>query len=157
VTHPHVSPPIAAPSVEAAVGLLRARGLRISAARRLVLEALYAADGPVSADEIAAGLDGALPRSDLASVYRNLETLDELGLVRHVHLGHGPGLYAPAAAADREYVSCEVCGTFEVVSTEALDDVRRAVRAACGYTARFTHFPLVGLCAACAPTPASSR
>jgi Fur family ferric uptake transcriptional regulator len=120
----------------------------------LVLEALYAADRPVSAEDIAAGLGGALPRSDLASVYRNLETLDELGLVRHVHLGHGPGRYALAAAADREYVSCEACGAFEIVSAEALIDVRRAVRAACGYTARFTHFPLVGLCAACAPMTA---
>ena len=72
------------------------RGLRVSAARRLVLEALFAAERPVTAEEIAAGLDGRLPASDLASVYRNLETLEELGLVRHVHLGHGPGLYALA-------------------------------------------------------------
>ena len=34
------------------------------------------------------------PEVDLASVYRNLEQLEELGVVRHVHLGHGPGLYA---------------------------------------------------------------
>jgi Fe2+ or Zn2+ uptake regulation protein len=46
--------------------------MRISAARRLVLEALYAADAPISAEQIADGLSGRLPRSDLASVYRNL-------------------------------------------------------------------------------------
>ena len=39
------------------------------------------------------------PASDLASVYRNLEHLEELGVVRHVHFGHGPGLYALPAAA----------------------------------------------------------
>ena len=41
---------------------------------------------------------GRLPRCDLASVYRNLETLEDAGLVRHMHLGHGPGLYGPARA-----------------------------------------------------------
>ena len=51
---------------------------------------------PVRAEEIAAGIGGRLPRSDLASVYRNLETLENHGLVRHLHLGHGPGLYALA-------------------------------------------------------------
>ena len=79
---------------------LRARGLRVSAARRLLLAALFAADRPVSADELASGLSGRLPDSDLASIYRNLETLEELGVVRHVHIGHGPGLYAPAGRTD---------------------------------------------------------
>ena len=50
----------------------------------------------MTADAIAAGLDGRLPSSDLASVYRNLDTLEEIGLVRHFHVGHGPGLYALA-------------------------------------------------------------
>ena len=48
-----------------------------------------------SAEELAAGLGGRVPRSDLASVYRNLETLERHGVVRHVHLGHGPGLLRP--------------------------------------------------------------
>jgi nucleoside-diphosphate-sugar epimerase len=41
-----------------------------------VLDNRYRCD-PDTAEEIAAGLDGRLPRSDLASVYRNLETLEE--------------------------------------------------------------------------------
>ena len=86
------------------------RGLRVSSARRLVLEALFAAERPLTAEEIAAGLEGWLPASDLASVYRNLDTLEELGLVRHFHLGHGAGRYALAAAGDVEFVSCERCG-----------------------------------------------
>src|SRR3954447_11104886 len=39
---------IAAPDVEAAVAAVRQRGLRLSAARRGVIEALFASDGPVS-------------------------------------------------------------------------------------------------------------
>lgn len=146
----HPAPALEASDVDAAVALLRSRGLRLSAARRVVLEALYAADGPVSADQIAAGLDGAVPPSDLASVYRNLDTLEQLGLVRHAHLGHGPGLYSLAAARRREYLVCDACGAFTAVEPGDLDGVRDAIRAATGYEARFTHFPIVGLCPACA-------
>jgi Fur family ferric uptake transcriptional regulator len=141
--------PLPAPDVDAAVHVLRDRGLRASAARRLVLEALFAAERPVSAEEIAGGIGGRVPRSDLASVYRNLETLEELGLARHVHLGHGPGLYA-MAGADVEYVVCERCSAFRALAPARLDRVRDEIRSALGYEARFTHFPIVGLCAECA-------
>jgi hypothetical protein len=36
------------------------------------------------------------------------------------------------------------------LAPEALDGVRAAVLEASGYTARFTHFPVVGLCPDCA-------
>ena len=103
MTAPRTGPSLDAPDLDSAVNALRARGLRVSAARRLVLEALYSAPAPVTADQIAHGLAGRLPRSDLASVYRNLETLEEVGLIRHFHLGHGPGLYAPSSAAGLMY------------------------------------------------------
>lgn len=54
----------------------------------------------MTAEQIAGGLDGQVPPSDLGSVYRNLETLEGLGVVRHMHAGHGPGLYAIAHDAD---------------------------------------------------------
>ena len=149
MTVPHRTSPLAAPSVEGAVELLRRRGLRVSSARRLVIEALYAAERPLTADEIAAGLEGWLPSSDLASVYRNLDTLEELGLVRHFHAGHGAGRYALAAAGDVEFVSCERCGAFASVPAARLDRARALIQRETGYRARFSHFPLVGTCAGC--------
>ena len=148
MTVPCLAEPAPAGDLEAAVDELRARGLRLSASRRLVLESLFAAGRPATAEEIASGMYGRLPRCDLASVYRNLETLEELGLVRHMHLGHGPGLYAPSADED-EYVACERCGRSEAVSREVLREVRAAVREAVGYEPRFSHFPLTGLCPSC--------
>ena len=149
MTVPHRTSPIAATSVETAVHVLRARGLRVSAARRLVIEALFAAERPLTADEIAAGLEGWLPASDLASVYRNLDTLEQVGLVRHFHVGHGAGLYALASAGELEFVSCEQCGALEAVAPGRLDGVRELIQRNLGYRARFSHFPLVGTCAAC--------
>lgn len=150
MTSTHSVPTLNVTDVASAVNALRMQGLRMSSARRLVIEALFAADGLVTAEDIAGGLAGRLPGSDLASVYRNLETLEEVGLVRHVHLGHGPGLYAHAGAGERHFAVCERCSSTVALDASALVEVRLAVRAMCGYEPRFSHFPLVGLCPDCA-------
>jgi Fur family ferric uptake transcriptional regulator len=142
VTVPHLTPAARASTAPAAFAAVRASGLRLSTARRLLLHALFDSERPLSAEELAG--DG-----DVASAYRNLEVLEEVGLVRHVHLGHGPGLYHPAGR-EREFVVCESCGAVRAVAPAELDDVRAAVLHAVGYRARFTHFPLAGLCPACA-------
>lgn len=144
----HAGPRLEAPNLEDAIGALRARGLRVSAARRLVLEAIYAADGPISAEEVAGGLGGRLPRSDPASVYRNLETLEKVGLVRHFHMGHGPGRYVRAGDV-REFLVCDSCGEVRVLERHTLDEIRAVLRRDLRYEAEFTHFPIVGMCAGC--------
>ena len=149
MTAPGTGPSLDAPDLDSAVEALRAGGLRVSAARRLVLEALYAAPGPVTADQIADGLAGRLPRSDLASVYRNLETLEEIGLVRHFHLGHGPGLYAPVGTGEREYLVCTSCGAVKAVEPEDMEPVRKEIRKRFDYEAHFSHFPVLGSCPDC--------
>ena len=141
MTVPHLTPAVEASTAPAAFAALRANGLRLSSARRLLLQALYAAERPLSADDLAG--DG-----DVASAYRNLEVLEGLGLVRHVHLGHGPRLYQPAGRP-RDFVLCEGCGDVSPLAPAAVDAVRMAVLDAVGYRARFAHFPLAGLCPAC--------
>ena len=150
MTLPSTTPVIAAPDLRSALRTLRNHGLRLSAARRVVLEALYAADGPLSAEQIAAGLGGRVPRSDVASVYRNLETFERLGIARHVHLAHSPSLYTIAAEGEREYLTCQRCAEFKALAPEELWEVRSMIRAKFGYRAKFSHFPIVGLCASCA-------
>jgi Fur family ferric uptake transcriptional regulator len=142
--------PVVVTDLEEAMEVVRRGGLRLTSSRRLVLEALLTAREPISAEEIADGLGGRMTQSDIASVYRNLETLGELGLVRHFHAGHGPGRYVLVGFGDREYLACESCGALESVDPAALDGVRDAVRDLSGFEARFSHFPIVGLCPRCA-------
>jgi len=137
-------------TLDDAVEALRRRGLRLSMTRQLVLEALFAARGPLAAEDIASRLK-LVP----TSVYRNLEALERHGLVRHVHLGHGPGLYALVGHGEQEYLYCPGCGTAHTVRPELLDPVRSHIRKRFGYEVRFTHFALVGRCRNCAaPTGA---
>src|SRR4051812_49986363 len=132
--------------LQTALAHLRARGLRASAARRLVLECLAAAEGPVTVAAVAGGLDGRLPPSDLGSVYRILETFEREGLVHRVHLGGGPARYELDSDDEREYLLCEACGATRALDPAQLDDVRRHVRARFGLTVRFSRFPMAGLC-----------
>jgi Fur family ferric uptake transcriptional regulator len=141
------APPIDAVDLDAAVAALRSAGLRATAARRLLIEALWEASEPLGAQQLAEGLGAGY---DLASVYRNLEALERIGLVRHFHLGHGPGLYARTSLGPQEYLVCESCGAHQAVDPGELDGVRELVRSRFGHEARFTHFPVGGLCRRCA-------
>jgi Fur family ferric uptake transcriptional regulator len=122
-----------------------------------VIEALVVADGPMSAEQIAQGVGGRVPRSDRASVYRNLERLEQIGLVAHVHLGDGPGLYSLTLLGEREYLTCTRCGDYRAVDPRELDEVRAQIETRFGYRVRFSHFALAGLCAACVLAAADAR
>jgi Fur family ferric uptake transcriptional regulator len=157
VTHAPDVPTLVVTEPREAIEALRASGLRVSTARRLLIEALFAADGPVSAQHLIQTLS-----LEESSVYRNLEVLERHGLIRHVHLGHGPGLYAVNGRDEGEYLYCERCGRVELLGAEELDVVRDHIREHFGYTARFTHFALVGVCGECSakashPAQASAR
>ena len=82
--------------------------------------------------------------------------LERHGLIRHVHLGHGPGLYVLVGRHEVEYLYCERCASVTALTPEQLDPVRDEIRARFGYQARFTHFPIVGLCDACRRLTADS-
>jgi Fur family ferric uptake transcriptional regulator len=154
VTNAPRSERLAFHDVDDVAAALRERGGRLTAPRRRVLEALFAADGPVSAEYIATSGGAEL---DPASVYRALERLEELGVARHVHLGHGPGLYALTDDGDREYLVCESCDRVTIIDSRRMDDIRDRIRDEFGYHARFSHFPIHGLCEQCAaekPRPA---
>ena len=142
------TPPLAFDTLEEAIRVVRGGGMRLSTPRRLVLEAFFAADGPISAVHLANTL-----AIDESSVYRNLEVLERHGLIRHVHLGHGPGLYTLVGRHEVEYLYCERCAKVTAVTPEQLDPIRETIKAQFGYEARFTHFAIVGLCERCAAQP----
>jgi Fur family transcriptional regulator, ferric uptake regulator len=152
VTSSPDAPPLAFTDIADAIGALRNAGLRISTPRRLLLEALFAANAPVAAAGLARELS-----LDESSVYRNLEVLEQLGVVRHVHLGHSAGLYALVSNEVVEYLYCEQCAKVTTVAPNRLDTIRDHIRDEFGYSARFTHFAIVGLCSDCADGPRAAQ
>ena len=141
MSYSHCAERLPLPTPSAALGTLRARGLRISAARRQLVDALFAAERPVSAEALARSVE-----ADLASVYRNLDALEQAGIAHHVHVGHAAGRYVLSGRHDGGYAACERCGRH---ATLAVAELRRRVLELTGFDCDFTHFPLVGVCAGC--------
>ena len=154
MTSPHTTQALEASDLDSAIEAVRAGGLRVSTARRLLLEQLWETSEPQTAEQLS---DAIGESSDVASVYRNLEALEKLGLIRHFHLGHGPGLYARSSLGRREYLICDACGAHRSVDPARLDEVRELIRNDFGHEASFTHFPIAGLCPECAPGAAARR
>ena len=146
MTDPAQAPARRFDDIEGVFALLRSEGHRISMPCRVVLEALFAAEGPISAPYIA---ETSMVDSDLSSLYRNLERLESLGVARHVHLGHGPSLYMLVGEGEKEFLLCESCGRVRSVDPAELEAVRDQIQAQFGYRASFGHFPIIGLCERC--------
>lgn len=145
-----LTPRLAFTGFDEVAAAVRERGGRLSAPRRAVLELLFAAEGPVSAEHLERRLADRGDDHDLSSVYRTLEYLERLGVARHVHIGHGPGLFALVGGGEIEYLACERCDRVTSVDPASLDPVRDLIRETFGYQARFSHFPIIGLCDLCA-------
>jgi Fur family ferric uptake transcriptional regulator len=122
-------------------------------ARNQVLDALEAARRPVSADEVAA----LVPGVHVSSVYRALATLEEEGVVAHLHLGHGPSIYRLMAEDTNEgHLVCEVCGRHDVIPPTAFAPLADLLRSQHDFVLDTSHFAVVGRCGHClaAPSPA---
>jgi Fur family ferric uptake transcriptional regulator len=144
------APAIRPAPLDAALATVRARGLRASLSRRVLLTALAAAERPVTAEAIARGLDGRVPPTDIGSVYRNLDALAGIGIVRRLQACHGAALYTLADPDAAGYLSCVRCGRVQPVARPAVAAVSAVVLAAMGWEASFTEVPIAGLCPGCA-------
>lgn len=136
-------------SPTAVLNKLRSRGLRVSTPRRFVVKALFAAEAPLTANEIATGLEQDGAELDLATVYRNLETLEELEVIVRLQGSDGTRRWLLAEAEQHDFVACHSCGSLESIEADELDALRAALRDRFGYEIGFTRFPLVGVCPRC--------
>jgi Fur family ferric uptake transcriptional regulator len=130
---------------------LRRAGARTGAARDEVVSYLSQQECCLSAQELFDGLRSDGKKVGIASVYRVLEQLADLGLVHRVDLGDGVARFEPAQAdgAHHHHLVCTTCGTVETFDDPALE--RRLERVADWHGYRLTHHEIVlhGSCSAC--------
>jgi len=89
---------------------LRARGYRLTPQRKAVLEALEGMAGsPADTAEVYQLAKRKLPGIGLATVYRSLELLCELGIVNRVHLHEDSQHYELAGGEHRHHLVCVSC------------------------------------------------
>jgi Fe2+ or Zn2+ uptake regulation protein len=124
---------------------LRGKGYRITTARRAVLRALSGTRDHLTAEQVARAVHADSPDIDTSTVYRTLNLFEELGIVEHAHLGHGPAVYH--VGKTHQHLVCEECGAVIDVPVSALDDLARELRDGYGFEIRPGHFALMGRCA----------
>jgi len=135
--------------VEVVRARLRDRGLRWTPQRRSLIEVLRTADGHVTGAELVDRLRDLDPETTPSTVYRTLDVLEELGLVRHGHGADGREEFHVLPAADHGHLHCEHCGgSWEIGSDEAAALVA-SLRASRGFEVDLTHVTIVGRCASC--------
>jgi Fur family transcriptional regulator, ferric uptake regulator len=102
---------------------LREAGHRAGGARKAVVELLARQSCCLSAQEIADELRGKGTDVGLASVYRALDLLHEMGLVQRVEIGDGGSRYEPIAPGGEHHhhAVCDTCGRVTAFEDERLE------------------------------------
>jgi Fe2+ or Zn2+ uptake regulation protein len=111
--------------------------------------------GHLSADEVVSAVAAYDAGVHRASVYRALEALSRLGVVQHVHLGHGSTAYALAEGRPHVHGHCSTCGAVVDLPGDLLDDVAERLRVEVGFALDPAHVALSGTCGTCAARSAS--
>jgi Fur family ferric uptake transcriptional regulator len=130
---------------------LRARGLRWTPQRRILVEVLSRTDGHVTGAELVERCRELDPGTIPSTVYRTLDVLEDLGVLSHSHGLDGREEFHVLPASEHGHLYCRGCGG-EWDLDAADPSVTTAVAAFAtqrGFAVDISHLTLIGRCAAC--------
>jgi Fur family transcriptional regulator, ferric uptake regulator len=124
---------------------LHKRGMRMTPQRQLVLDAVRELQH-ATPEQICEHVQRVAPAVNITTIYRTLDLLEGLDLVRHTHLGHGAPSYS-TQAHDHVHLVCHRCGEVIEIPTEELIDLADQLRVRFGFVLDPSHLALSGRCA----------
>jgi Fur family transcriptional regulator, ferric uptake regulator len=127
---------------------LRAHGYRVTPQRQLVLEAVTSLEHGTP-EEICVEVQRTARGVNISTIYRTLELLEELGLVKHTHLGHGPPTYHLATEAEHVHLVCRDCGAVGDVTPKVADGLVGLLAREHGFETDVHHLTVYGRCKDC--------
>jgi Fur family transcriptional regulator, ferric uptake regulator len=139
-----------ATSRESIGDLLRRRGLRWTSQRAAVVEVLAASNGHITGVELIERCRARDPGTTPSTVYRTLDVLEEIGLVRHGHGADGREEFHVLPAGEHGHLYCSVCGSTWEIDERRGEAVAAVLRADNGFELDVGHVTLVGRCRQCA-------
>lgn len=128
---------------------LAGSGYRLTPQRELVLRAVEAL-GHATPDEVLAEVRQHSSAVNVSTVYRNLEVLEELGLVRHAHLSDRAPTYHSVTDHEHFHLVCRTCRRVVSVGAEVASVLTGRLADEHGFTADIGHLTVFGTCAECA-------
>jgi Fur family ferric uptake transcriptional regulator len=128
---------------------LRQHGLRVTAQRRVILQALCDLDGHASAERIQERVLAQGQDVDLSTVYRTLERLRDLRILSQTDLGRGYAEFEILATTPHHHLICRACGHVVDLDHTYLVSAAEAIRRDFDFVPTFDHFAIFGLCRQC--------
>jgi Fur family ferric uptake transcriptional regulator len=130
-------------------GALKAHGLRMTPQRQLILEAVDSLEGHITVERVHQLVVQQFPDVNVTTVYRTLETLEDLGLVRHTHFHDGVAQYHLAAEPAHQHMLCTRCGSETELDLGVLEPLAELLLDRYGFEAALGHTAIVGTCRNC--------
>lgn len=131
--------------------MIKEAGLRVTDHRLAVLSYLSKVRNPVTVYELVESLRKK-DDIDQATVYRNLTSLHEAGLLRRLDFNHGHAHYELETGRASHQLVCGKCETIEKIDGISIDDiVKKMVKKSKKFKLTTTHsMEIYGLCKVCA-------
>ena len=127
---------------------LRETGHRLTPQRELILRAVEKL-GHATPDEVLAEVRTQSAAVNVSTIYRNLEILEQLGLVKHAHLSDRAPTYHSVGGHEHFHLVCRKCERVFSVEDHEADDFVATIRSTHGFVADVGHLTVHGLCADC--------
>jgi len=124
---------------------LRERGYRLTPQRELILEAVERL-AHATPDEVLAEVRTRSTAVNASTVYRTLEVLEELGLIRHAHLSDRAPTYHSTSEHEHFHLVCRNCHKVISVDPGVLAPVTERLIADHGFTIDIGHLTVFGTC-----------
>ena len=124
-------------------------GHRMTPQRMCILQALIGSNTHPSAEEIHADVQRAAPMTSLATVYKTLETLRDMGEALEMEVGDGRRHYDAVRPHFHPHVICTACGRIEDVALDDLSGLPAMAGQASGYRIQSQRVEFYGLCGPC--------
>jgi Fur family transcriptional regulator, ferric uptake regulator len=124
---------------------LRGSGYRLTPQRELILRAVETL-GHATPDEVLAKVREQSSAVNVSTVYRTLEVLEELGLVRHAHLSDRAPTYHSVTGHEHFHLVCRNCHKVISVDPDVLTSVTERLAADHGFTIDIGHLTVFGTC-----------
>jgi Fur family ferric uptake transcriptional regulator len=130
---------------------LRGSGYRLTPQRQLILGAVEQL-GHATPDEVLGAVREHASAINASTVYRTLEVLEELGLVRHTHLSDRAPTYHSTRGPEHFHLVCRNCGRVRSVDPDVADALLEALRREHDFEVDLGHLAVFGRCTDCPPT-----
>jgi Fur family ferric uptake transcriptional regulator len=130
---------------------LKARGYRVTPQRAIILEAIEGLSGHMTAEDIFEVVQHTSSYISLATVYRTLDLLKELGLITESNMGTTTTHYAPITHGPHHHAVCRKCNRSIELSHEVFEPIAAELQARHGFVADVNHLVIFGWCTGCEP------